>query len=30
MNAIELLQEDHQYVKKAYRAFQKMDHEDLP
>ena len=30
MNAIELLKEDHQYVKKAYRAFQKMDHEDLP
>jgi hemerythrin-like domain-containing protein len=30
MNAIELLKEDHDYVKKAYRAFQKMDHDDLP
>jgi hemerythrin-like domain-containing protein len=28
MNAIELLEEDHDYVKKAYRRFQKMDHDD--
>jgi hemerythrin-like domain-containing protein len=28
MNAIELLEEDHDYVKKAYRRFQKMDHEE--
>jgi len=30
ISAIEVLEEDHDYVKKAYRAFQKMDHEDLP
>lgn len=29
MNAIEVLKEDHDYVKKAYRRFEKMDHEDL-
>jgi hemerythrin-like domain-containing protein len=29
-SAIEVLEEDHDYVKKSYRAFQKMDHEDLP
>ncbi len=28
MNAIQLLQEDHDYVKKAFRAFEKMDQED--
>jgi hemerythrin-like domain-containing protein len=28
LNAIKLLQEDHEYVKKAFRAFEKMDHED--
>lgn len=28
LNAIQLLQEDHEYVKKAFRAFEKMDHED--
>jgi hemerythrin-like domain-containing protein len=27
-NAITLLMEDHEYVKKAFRAFEKMDHED--
>jgi len=30
MNALQLLMEDHAYVKKAFRAFQKMDREDLP
>jgi hemerythrin-like domain-containing protein len=29
-NAIELLMEDHAYVKKAFRAFEKMDEEDQP
>ncbi len=29
MNAIDVLKEDHDYVKKAYRRFEKMDHEDL-
>jgi hemerythrin-like domain-containing protein len=29
LNAINLLKEDHEYVKKAFRAFEKMDHEDL-
>ena len=29
MNALQVLIEDHDYVKKSYRAFQKMDHEDL-
>ena len=28
-SAIALLKEDHQYVKQAYRQFEKMDHEDL-
>jgi hemerythrin superfamily protein len=28
LNAIALLKEDHDYVKKAFRHFQKMDHED--
>jgi hemerythrin-like domain-containing protein len=28
LNAIQLLEEDHKYVKKAFRAFEKMDHED--
>ncbi|HKX38506.1 MAG TPA: hemerythrin domain-containing protein [Burkholderiales bacterium] len=28
MSAIQLLKEDHEYVKKAFRAFEKMDHED--
>ena len=28
LNAIQLLMEDHDYVKKAFRAFEKMDHED--
>jgi hemerythrin-like domain-containing protein len=28
LNAIQLLREDHEYVKKAFRAFAKMDHED--
>lgn len=28
LNAIQLLKEDHDYVKKAFRAFEKMDHED--
>jgi len=28
LNAIQLLMEDHEYVKKAFRAFEKMDHED--
>ena len=27
-DAIELLKEDHDYVKKAFRAFERMDHED--
>jgi hemerythrin-like domain-containing protein len=27
-NAIDLLKQDHDYVKKAFRAFEKMDHED--
>jgi hemerythrin-like domain-containing protein len=27
-NAIELLKQDHDYVKKAFRAFEKMDHDD--
>ena len=29
MNALQVLIEDHDYVKKSYRAFQKMNHEDL-
>jgi hemerythrin-like domain-containing protein len=29
MTAVQLLQEDHDYVRKAFRAFNKMDHEDL-
>lgn len=29
MNALQLLIEDHDYVKKSYRQFQKMDQEDL-
>ena len=28
LNAIDLLKEDHDYVKKAFRRFEKMDHED--
>ena len=28
MSAIQLLKEDHEYVKKAFRTFEKMDHED--
>jgi hemerythrin-like domain-containing protein len=28
LNAIALLHEDHEYVKKAFRAFEKMDHQD--
>ena len=28
LDAIKLLKEDHEYVKKALRAFEKMDHED--
>jgi hemerythrin-like domain-containing protein len=28
LNAIQLLKEDHEYVKKAFRAFEKMDHEE--
>ena len=28
LDAIQLLKEDHEYVKKALRAFEKMDHED--
>src|SRR4051812_37179754 len=28
LNAIAMLKEDHEYVKKAFRAFEKMDHED--
>jgi hemerythrin-like domain-containing protein len=28
LNAIQLLKEDHDYVKKAFRAFEKMDHDD--
>ena len=27
-NALELLKEDHDYVKQAFRTFEKMDHED--
>ena len=27
-NAIELLEKDHEYVRQAYRRFEKMDHED--
>ena len=30
VSAIELLMEDHEYVKKAFRAFEKMDEEDQP
>ena len=30
MSAIALLTEDHDYVKKAFRAFEKMDKEDQP
>jgi hemerythrin-like domain-containing protein len=29
MNALQLLIEDHEYVKKSYRQFQNMDHGDL-
>ena len=29
-SAIELLKQDHDYVKQAYRQFEKMDQEDLP
>ena len=29
-SAIALLMEDHEYVKKAFRAFEKMDEEDQP
>ena len=29
VSAIAVLKEDHDYVKKAYREFEKMDHEDL-
>ncbi len=29
LDAITLLKQDHDYVKKAFRAFEKMDHEDL-
>ena len=29
VSAIAVLKEDHDYVKKAYRQFEKMDHEDL-
>ena len=29
VSAIALLKEDHDYVKQAYRQFEKMDHEDL-
>jgi hemerythrin-like domain-containing protein len=28
LNALQLLKEDHDYVKKAFRAFEKMDHSD--
>jgi hemerythrin-like domain-containing protein len=28
VNAIELLKQDHDYVKKAFRRFERMDHED--
>jgi hemerythrin-like domain-containing protein len=28
-SAVQLLKEDHDYVKQAYRRFEKMDHEDL-
>jgi len=28
LNAISLLEEDHKYVRKAFRDFEKMDHED--
>jgi hypothetical protein len=30
MNALQLLKEDHDYVKKAFSAFEKMDEEDRP
>jgi hemerythrin-like domain-containing protein len=30
LNALALLKEDHDYVKKAFRHFQKMDHDDHP
>jgi hemerythrin-like domain-containing protein len=30
MSAVQLLKEDHEYVKKAFRAFEKMDEEDQP
>ena len=30
VSAIALLTEDHDYVKKAFRAFEKMDEEDQP
>ena len=29
LNAIALLEEDHKYVRKAFRDFEKMDHDDL-
>jgi hemerythrin-like domain-containing protein len=29
LNAITMLEEDHKYVRKAFRDFEKMDHEDL-
>lgn len=29
-NALQVLIEDHEYVKKSYRAFEKMDHEEDP
>ena len=29
VSAIAVLKEDHEYVKKAYREFERMDHEDL-
>ena len=28
MNALQVLMEDHEYVKKSYRAFEKLDHEE--
>jgi len=28
LNAIQLLEEDHKYVKKAFKAFEEMDHQD--
>lgn len=30
MNALQLLKEDHDYVKKAFKTFEKMDEEDRP